>query len=137
MRGTMRSYRDPVRDALEDGMRRIAAGVGQTFGMDIAVDIRRGVAVTANLPAEAQLAASAATAAGLTVRRDLPPSMAGEDFGWYLQERPGAFVWIGNGPSTPENALHNSGYDFNDAILPAAATCLAGMAIRALQTDLA
>ncbi len=135
MRGTMRTHRDEVRDAVEDGIRRIAAGVGQTFGMDIAVDIGRGVAVTANRPAEAELAASAAEAAGLTVRRDVLPSMAGEDFGWFLKQRPGAFVWIGNGPSTPANALHNPGYDFNDAILPAASTCLAGMAVRALQTD--
>jgi amidohydrolase len=134
MRGTMRSHRDAVRDAVEDGIRRISAGIGQTFGMAVAVDIRHGVAVTANSAAEATLAAEGAIAAGLTVRRDLPPSMAGEDFGWYLQERPGAFVWIGNGPATPENALHNPGYDFNDAILPAASTCLAGMAVRALQT---
>jgi metal-dependent amidase/aminoacylase/carboxypeptidase family protein len=69
------------------------------------------------------------------VRRDVLPSMAGEDFGWFLHQVPGAFVWIGNGPSTPENALHNPGYDFNDTILPAAATCLASMAIRALRTE--
>ncbi len=135
MRGTMRTHRDAVRILVEDGIHRIAAGIGQTFGMDIGVDIYRGVTVTANSPAEAELAAAAAQESGLAVRRDLPPSMAGEDFGWYLQERPGAFVWIGNGPSTPENALHNAGYDFNDAILPAAAACLAGMAVRALQTD--
>jgi amidohydrolase len=135
MRGTMRSHRDAVRDTVEDGIRRISAGIGQTFGMAVAVDIRHGVAVTANSAAEAGLAAEGAEAAGLTVRRDLPPSMAGEDFGWFLHERPGAFVWIGNGPATPENALHNPGYDFNDAILPAAATCLAGMAVRALQTE--
>jgi hippurate hydrolase len=134
MCGTMRTHRDAVRDALEDGVHRIAAGVGQTFGMDIAVDIRRGVAVTANSAAEAELAAAAAEGAGLAVRRDLLPSMAGEDFGWFLHERPGAFVWIGNGAATPENALHNAGYDFNDTILPAAAACLAGMAVRALQS---
>jgi amidohydrolase len=135
MRGTMRSHRAEVRDAVEAGIRRIAAGIGQTFGMAIDVDIVHGVAVTANTPAEAEMAASAATAAGLTVRRDVLPSMAGEDFGWFLHQVPGAFVWIGNGPSTPENALHNPGYDFNDTILPAAATCLASMAIRALRTE--
>ncbi len=135
MRGTMRSHRDAVRDTVEEGIRRIAAGIGQTFGMTVEVDIRHGVSVTANTPAEAEIAAAGAAAVGLAVRRDLPPSMAGEDFGWYLHERPGAFVWIGNGPATPENALHNAGYDFNDEILPAASSCLAGMAIRALQTD--
>jgi len=134
LRGTMRWHRDPVRQLMEDGISRIAGGIGQTFGMQIDVDIRPGVAVTANAPAEAELAAQAASGAGLTVRRDLPPSMAGEDFGWFLKEIPGAFVWIGNGPSTPDNALHNAGYNFDDSILPAAATCLAGMAVRALQT---
>jgi hippurate hydrolase len=131
---SLRTLRDGVRDALEDGVRRIASGIGQTFGMEVAVDIRRGVAVTANSLAEAEIAASGAAAAGLAVRRDLPPTMAGEDFGWFLHERPGAFVWIGNGPASPQNALHNSGYDFNDAILPAAASCLAGMAVQALRT---
>ncbi len=135
MRGTMRTHREAVKDAVDDGIRRIAAGIGQTFGMQVDVDLHHGVSVTANTLAEAGLAAEGAAAAGLTVRRDMLPSMAGEDFGWFLKERPGAFVWIGNGLSTPENALHNAGYNFDDAILPAAASCLAGMAVRALQTE--
>ena len=136
MRGTMRTLRAAVTGAMEDGIHRIASGIGQTFGMQIDVAIRHGIGVTTNTPADAALAANGAAAAGLTVRRDLPPSMAGEDFSWLLRERPGAFVWIGNGPASPKNALHNPGYDFNDAILPAASVCLAGMAIRALQADL-
>ncbi len=38
-------------------------------------------------------------AMGAAVRRDMAPTMAGEDFGWYLEQRPGAFAWIGNGPA--------------------------------------
>jgi hippurate hydrolase len=128
--GTARSLRAEVRDATEAAMHRIAAGVGATFGVDISLTIRRGVAVTANRPEEAAAAAAAATAAGLKLRRDLPPAMTGEDFGWYLHEIPGAFVWIGNG-DTP--GLHNAGYDYNDAILPAAAGFLAATARRALE----
>ena len=82
--------------------------------------------------AEAELAAEAAPAAGLPVRRDLPPSMAGEDFAAYLQQKPGAFVWIGNGPAEPGSELHNPNYDFNDAILPATAGWMAAVAKRAL-----
>ncbi|HEY6430531.1 MAG TPA: amidohydrolase [Acetobacteraceae bacterium] len=130
MRGTMRSLRPEIRTAMDDSMHRIAAGVAQTFGVEIDVGIRHGNIVTMNHKPEADLAASAAAQAGLSVRRDLPPAMTGEDFSWYLAERPGAFVWIGNGDS-PE--LHNSGYDYNDAILPAAASYLAGVARRALQ----
>lgn len=128
--GTARTLRTEVRDATEAAMHRIAAGVGATFGVDISLNIRRGVAVTANRPEEAARAAAAAEAAGLAVRRDLPPAMTGEDFGWYLHEIPGAFVWIGNG-DTP--GLHNSGYDYNDAILPAASGFLAAAARVALE----
>jgi amidohydrolase len=129
MRGTMRSLRAEVREATDAAMRRIAAGVAQTFGVEIELAIRHGNLVTANTRQEADLAAEAAAAAGLTVRRDMAPAMTGEDFSWYLAEKPGAFVWIGNGPS-PE--LHNAGYDYNDAILPVAATYLASVAKRAL-----
>jgi hippurate hydrolase len=129
MRGTMRSLRAAVRDATEAALRRIAAGVAQTFGTEIEVAVRHGNIVTANTPAEADLAAEAGAAAALAVRRDMAPAMTGEDFCWFLAEKPGAFVWIGNGPG-PE--LHNAGYDYNDAILPVAAKYLASVAKRAL-----
>lgn len=130
MRGTMRSLRPEVRAAMDEGMRRVAAGVAQTFGVEIDVAIRHGNVVTTNPKAEADLAAAAAGGAGLAVRRDLPPAMTGEDFSWYLVEKPGAFVWIGNGDTA---GLHNSGYDYNDAVLPAAATYLAAVARQALE----
>jgi hippurate hydrolase len=129
MRGTMRSLREEVRDAIEAALHRIADGVGRTFGAEVGVTIRRGVTVTRNHLADAALAAEAAAGAGLAVRRDLPPAMTGEDFGWFLQEIPGAFVWIGNGDGP---GLHNAGYDYNDAILPAASGFLAATARRAL-----
>jgi amidohydrolase len=132
MRGTMRTLRTATRDAVEDGIRRVAAGIAQTFGMQIEVDIIHGMSVTANTPEDAEIASAAAAGAGLTVRRDLPPAMTGEDFSWFLQQRPGAFVWIGNGPADGGRELHNPNYDFTDAILPLAATYMASVAKRAL-----
>jgi len=125
MRGTMRTLSDTVRDQVEAAIHRIAAGVAQTFDVTIEVQIPRGNPVTANTPAERDLAAEAALGAGLPLRRDLLPAMTGEDFAWYLQQRPGAFVWIGNGPGEGGCDLHNANYDFNDSILPAAAGWLA------------
>jgi len=133
MRGTMRTLRNEVRDQVEQAIHRIARGVALSFDVTIDVQIPRGNYVTANTPAERDLAAEAAAAAGLPVRRDLPPAMTGEDFSWYLQERPGAFVWIGNGPVEGGRELHNANYDFNDAILPAAAGYLAAVAKRSLR----
>jgi hippurate hydrolase len=110
-------------------MRRIASGIAQTFGVEIDLTATYGYGVTANTGPEGDLAAEACAAAGLKVRRDLAPSMTGEDFARYLGEIPGAFVWVGNGPSAE---LHNSAYNYNDEILPAAATYLAATAKRAL-----
>ena len=129
LRGTSRYYSEETRRALDDGMRRAAEGVGAMMGVRIEVDIIPGVSATINDADATALAAEAAHAAGLHLRTDLPPAMTGEDFGWMLQACPGAYVWIGNGPGAD---LHNNGYDFNDAILPAAATYLASVARRAL-----
>jgi amidohydrolase len=132
MRGTMRFLREPVRDQVEEAVHRIARGIATTFGVSIDVDMPRGNSVTANTPVERELAAEAAIAAGLPLRRDMAPAMTGEDFAWYLEQRPGAFMWIGNGPSDGGRELHNANYDFNDEILPAAAGFLASVAKRSL-----
>jgi amidohydrolase len=134
MRGTMRTLRNDTCDQVEHAIRRVSAGVALSCDVQIEVALRRGNPVTANTPAERDLAAEAAMAAGLPLRRDMAPAMTGEDFAWYLERRPGAFVWIGNGPSEGGRGLHNSSYDYNDAILPAAAGYLASVAKRALGT---
>ena len=128
MRGTMRTLRNSVRDQVEASIHRMADGVARTFGVAIEVEIPRGNPVTQNTPRERDIAADAVAAAGLPLRRDLAPAMTGEDFAWYLEHRPGAFVWIGNGPADGGRDLHNANYDFNDAILPAASGYLASVA---------
>ncbi len=132
MTGTLRSLKNSVGDEIEAGIRRVVDGVGRTFGVETAVEVRRGVSAVVNAADEAELAASSAGAIGATVRRDLPPTMASEDFGWYLERRPGAFAWIGNGLAMAGTELHSPGYDFNDAILPNASGWLATTARRAL-----
>jgi hippurate hydrolase len=129
LRGTCRSFSPETHDVMDDGIRRVAAGVAAMIGVEISVDLPRTVAVTQNHLQETELAVSAARVSGLVVRRDLPPAMTGEDFGAMLAEIPGAYVWIGNGVG-PD--LHNDSYDFNDAILPGAARYLANVAKQAL-----
>eukprot|EP01037_Dinobryon_pediforme_P016194 gene16194-biopygen9811 len=132
LRGTCRNYSPETQTVIDEGIRRVAAGVAVMMGVQIDVDIRYGVGSTVNSAAEADLAAAAAAEAGLTVRRDLAPAMTGEDFGWMLQSRRGAYVWIGNGPGGGGRDLHNDAYDYNDAILPVAATFFASVAKKAL-----
>lgn len=133
MRGTMRTLRNGVRDQVEQSINMIASGIAKAFGVSIDVEIPRGNPVTGNTPVERDMAAEAVIAAGLPLRRDMAPAMTGEDFAWYLQDRPGAFVWIGNGSSDHGRELHNANYDFNDDILPAASGYLASIARRALE----
>ncbi len=132
LRGTFRSYSKELHLSIADAIRRIADGIAATFEMAGEVSMMPMAHATINSAAEAALAAAAGTAAGLTVRRDLPPSMTSEDFANYLQVRPGALAWIGNGPNQDGRDLHSPHYDFNDAILPAAATFLAATARAAL-----
>ena len=49
------------------------------------------------------------------VEPNVPPVMGAEDFSYMLEARPGAFVFIGNGPTAE---VHNAAYDFNDEAIP-------------------
>ena len=133
LRGTARSLTDQTRAQIDEAVHRVTHGIAATFGMTARVDIPLGIGATVNSKPEADIAAEACAEAGLPFRRDLPPAMTSEDFGWYLRDRPGAFLWIGNGPADGGRELHNDHYDFNDAILPNAAKTLASVAKRALR----
>ncbi len=135
IRGTCRSYTLATRKVIDDGIRRVAAGVALMCGVEISVELRYGVGATINTLAEAKIAAAAVLAAGLELRQDLPPAMTGEDFGWMLEACRGAYAWIGNGPGGDGRDLHNDRYNYNDDILPVAAGYLASVAKQALQED--
>ena len=77
-----------------------------------------------NTADETELAASAAAAVvgGEIVLRNVNPSMGAEDFAWMLREKPGSYVWIGNGAGEESCMVHNPRYDFNDDVLPIGAT---------------
>lgn len=134
--GTFRSFRPAVRDRVLARLRAIAENIAATFEMTAEVEFVTGGLATINTALEEDVAASAGAAAGLTVRRDLPASTTGEDFTYFLQHRPGAYVWIGNGPVRDGGELHNDRYDFNDAILPATAGWMASVAKLALEGEL-
>ena len=135
LRGTVRAFSPEVQDRAEAALRRIAAGVAAAHGVEAAVRYERRYPPTVNAAAETALAAGAAAevvGAG-NVHRELPPKLASEDFAFMLNEKPGSYVWLGNGPGDGGCLLHNPKYDFNDEILPIGAsywarlveTCLA------------
>ena len=131
--GTIRTFRPGQRQEILDRIQAICHGIALMFGVAITMDGASTGMVTLNSKDEAAMAADAGAAAGMVVRWDVPPSLASEDFAAYLTQRPGAMAWIGNGLTGPGGVLHNASYDFNDAILPIAATWFAAVAKRALQ----
>jgi hippurate hydrolase len=123
LRGTFRCFKDSVRAQLEHNISHLVRSVAHSF--DIQTDIRfnpenSGYPVTVNSPDETASAIRAAIAvAGIDCVDTNPmPSMGAEDFAFMLQQKPGCYLWIGNGSSDGGCLLHNPHYDFNDQILP-------------------
>ncbi|WP_027554362.1 amidohydrolase [Bradyrhizobium sp. Cp5.3] len=133
--GTLRFHREAVKNTIVARIDEICAGIATSFGVRVTPEIVMGVGTVINTPAEAGLACIAADKVQAQLRTGLPPSMAGEDFAFYLQHRPGAFVWIGNGPLRDGAELHGPRYDFNDAILPVASGWMAEVAKTALSAN--
>ena len=120
LKGTARTLTPESRDRIERDIARVAAGVAEGFGASAETAYHRTYPPTVNTAAEAETAARAAAAvAGAgNVHRDLPPTMGGEDFAFMLEQKPGCYLWLGNGPGEGGCMLHNARYDFNDEALP-------------------
>src|SRR5215472_16997859 len=124
LRGTSRAFSRSVQDQIEAAMRRVAEGACRACGAEAQLRYERRYPPTLNAPAETEAAARAAGAivGDSNVKRDPVPSMASEDFAFFLERKPGAYIWIGNGTAATGGLLHNPHYDFNDAVLPIGAS---------------
>ncbi|MBA8900238.1 M20 aminoacylase family protein [Phyllobacterium sp. P30BS-XVII] len=115
--GTVRTLRPEMRDFAEKRLREVAEGVAVALGAVAKLEYDRNYPVTFNHDQETEFAARTAqsVAGNNAVNQDVAPMMAGEDFSYMLEARPGAFMFIGNGESA---SLHNPAYDFNDDVIP-------------------
>jgi len=121
IKGDTRSYDKEVQKLLERRMREICVGIGSAHGAECEFEYTHEFAPTINWAENTALAVTAAknVVGPLAVDGNTAPLLASEDFGVFLQKVPGCFVFIGNGLAGEPGGkpLHNSGYDFNDAIL--------------------
>jgi hippurate hydrolase len=132
--GTLRSFRPETRDLAERRIIEIANGVAIALGATAEVRVTRGYPATVNSAREAEFAARVGETifgAGNVVR-DADPTMGAEDFAYFLQEKPGAYVFLGQGGADGGCFLHNPRYDFNDSVIPLGAGYLAALAETAL-----
>jgi hippurate hydrolase len=118
--GTARSFTPETRTLLEERIRDIPGHIAKAHKIAAEVDFRRGYPPTVNSGAETDLAGDVAAeiAGDDKVERNTPPVMGGEDFAYMLEEKPGSYIFIGNGGDETTPMLHNPNYDFNDETLP-------------------
>jgi hippurate hydrolase len=112
LRGTVRTLTAEVRELVEKRVREVVAGVAQITGAKIDLVYERGYPVTVNHASQTDLATEVAKeVAGDANVQETPPLMGAEDFSYMLEQRPGAFIFCGNGNSA---GLHHPAYNFND-----------------------
>jgi len=132
--GTVRTFRPETRDLAEKRIREIVSGIANAMGGGADISYHRGYPATINTELEAAFAAKVGERVfgKENVFTDAEPTMGGEDFSYMLQARPGAYVFLGQGGSPASCYLHNSGYDFNDEVIPLGAGYLAALVEDAL-----
>ncbi len=119
LRGTIRSFNGDTQALVERAVERLCSGIGSAFGAQISVRFDHRYPATVNSVAESEVCRRVARdLLGVDkLRVDELPSMGAEDFAYMLAEKPGCYVWLGNGPGGGGCTLHNPHYDFNDEIL--------------------
>ena len=116
--GTARSLTAKVGEQLRMRINEVVEGTARLHGATAKITYTNGYPVVVNHKRETAFAVEVAReiAGKDKVDTDVTPVMGAEDFAFMLQERPGAFIFVGNGDSA---GLHHPAYDFNDDTIPA------------------
>lgn len=130
--GTVRTFTVAVLDLMESRMREIAFHTAVAFGAEVDFQFKRNYPPLINHPQETAFAANVmrGIVGAEAVDETVEPTMGAEDFAFMLQEKPGCYVFLGNGEGEHRSFghglgpcnLHNPSYDFNDELLPIGAT---------------
>jgi hippurate hydrolase len=132
--GTARSFSTEVQDMLEQRLTELSESTAKAFGAEAKVVYERTYPATINNPAQTRFAGDvAAELVGEdNVVRNLEPSMGAEDFSFMLRVKPGCYVRLGQGGGASGCFLHNTRYDFNDAVIPLGSAFFSLLAERGL-----
>ena len=125
MRGTARTMDGDVQVYVERRVIEIAMGTAAALGAVAEVNYVRGYPVTVNAIENTVFAADVARSISANVDTNTPPLMGAEDFSYLLNERPGAYIFLGNGDTA---MVHHPAYNFDDNAIPFGSSWYAGMA---------
>lgn len=114
--GTVRTFDPAVQDRIEQRIRAMATGIEASFEVRCTVVYERYYPATINDPLAAADALEVAATVG-HAQLAPEPAPTSEDFSFMLQQRPGAYIWLGQGTQEHAAPLHNPQYDFNDSVM--------------------
>lgn len=123
LKGTVRTLSPKIRDLAEKRMRELCDNLCAAFGGKARLTYERGYPVMCNHDEQTDFAAEVARSVGGQCE-DAPLVMGGEDFAYMLEERPGAYILMGNGDTA---MVHNTKYDFNDDAIPSGCSWWVGL----------
>ncbi len=128
--GSVRSFRAEVQAMVMRRLEAIVAGQAAAYDVSARLDYQIGYPATVNDPAETAFAVDVAReiAGAEAVDDAAAREMGAEDFSYFLLERPGAYLFLGQGPGA---GLHHPAYEFNDAAAPVGASFFARLVERA------
>jgi len=124
LRGTVRTLDAGIRDLVQDRLEAVVTHTCAAHQCTAEITYTRGYPITVNADANTAYAADVAENIAPGVDRDTPPIMAGEDFSYMLNQRPGAYIMLGNGAGP---TVHHPMYNFNDDAIPAGCSWFAEM----------
>jgi hippurate hydrolase len=130
LNGTIRTFDPKVQTMVMDRMKAIVAGQATSFDVEAELSYEVGYPATVNDPDKARFAADVAgeVAGDGRVEANASREMGAEDFSYMLQERPGAYLFLGQGDGA---GLHHPEYNFNDDVAPVGASFFARIVERA------
>jgi hippurate hydrolase len=132
MEGTVRTLDPEYRAIMEGRIREVATHTAAAFGAEAEVIWHPGYPVTVNHAEGAAHAVDAARAVANAVDDDVDPIMPSEDFSYMLEQRPGAYIFLGNGDSA---MCHHPKYVFDDEAMPYGMSFFAEIVERRLKAE--
>lgn len=128
--GTVRTFMPDVQDMVERRMGEICAGIAVTYNVSVNLTYTRGYPATINSEKETAFATDVAReiCGDAMVNPNRPREMGAEDFSYMLQQRPGSYLFLGQGDGAE---WHNPAFDFNDDVSPVGASFFARLVERA------
>jgi hippurate hydrolase len=124
LKGTVRTFDPAVQDLVEARMNLLPVQMAAAYGATAIVDFQRGYPATVNAEENTAFAAEVAKSVSGHISTDTAPLMGAEDFSYMLNERPGAYIFLGNGDTA---MVHHPAYNFDDNAIPFGSSWYAGM----------